>query len=51
MVLGLASVLLLTWLFLWGIFHLAGGPIHLLLAVGLLLLVYRVVTGSKLRQS
>ncbi|MGN6591573.1 MAG: hypothetical protein ACTHJX_01605 [Terriglobales bacterium] len=49
MVLALAITLLVSWWFLWGIFHLAGSGIHAALAVGLGLLVYRVVRSSNLR--
>lgn len=46
---ALIIALLVIWLMLWGIFHLAGGPIHLLLVAGLLLLVLKVVRISDLR--
>lgn len=49
MVLALAITLLVCWWLLWGIFHLAGSGIHAALAVGLGLLVYRVVRSSNLR--
>ncbi|MGH9477244.1 MAG: hypothetical protein ACRD1C_13095 [Terriglobales bacterium] len=49
MVLTLAILLLICWWFLWGIFHLAGSGIHLALAAGLGLLVYRLVRQSDVR--
>jgi len=49
MVLALSVAALSIWLMLWGLFHLAGGAVHLLLAAGLLTLVWRVVRGSDLR--
>jgi|GEM_PF-2737582 len=49
MVLMLAIVLLVCWWFLWGLFHLAGSGIHAALAVGIALLVVRIVRGSDLR--
>lgn len=50
MVLALAIVLLTSWLLLWGIFHLAGNSIHLALAAGLGLLVFRIVRDSVARE-
>jgi len=50
MVLALAITLLLSWLLLWGIFHLAGGIIHAALGVGFALLVYRIIRNSDLRR-
>lgn len=49
MVLALAVVLLVSWWLLWGIFHLAGGAVHLTLAIGLGLLVWRVVRRGAAR--
>lgn len=49
MLLTLAIVLLVSWWFLWGIFHLAGSGIHAALAVGIGLLVARIVRSSHLR--
>ena len=45
MVLALALALFVSWWFLWGIFHLAGGPVHLLLAAALLALLWRFVAA------
>lgn len=50
MVLLFAILLLVCWWFLWGIFHLAGSGIHLALAVGLGLFVFRFVRQSDVRQ-
>ncbi|MGH9393811.1 MAG: hypothetical protein ACRD1E_06540 [Terriglobales bacterium] len=49
MALALAITLLCSWLFLWGIFHLAGSACHIALALGLALLAWRVVRASHLR--
>lgn len=49
MVLALAAAALISWWLLWAVFHLAGGIIHLLLAAGLITLVWRVVASSDLR--
>lgn len=49
MVLALSAAALSIRLMLWAMFHPAGGPVHLLLALGLLTLVWRVIRGSDLR--
>ncbi|TAN21818.1 MAG: hypothetical protein EPN33_09140 [Acidobacteria bacterium] len=49
MLLILAILLLVSWWFLWGIFHLAGSGIHLALAVGIGILVLRLVRLSDAR--
>lgn len=51
MVIALFTAMVTVWWFLWGIFHLAGGAIHLVLAAAFLLLVYRTVQASRLRLS
>jgi uncharacterized protein DUF5670 len=38
-------ILILLWLSGWLAFHVAGGLIHLLLVVALIILVYNLVTG------
>ena len=45
----LAATLLVIWLLLWAIFHLAGGPIHLLVVAAILILVYRIATQSNMK--
>jgi hypothetical protein len=40
------AILLLLWLLGWG-FHVAGGLIHLLLVVALVVLVIQLITGRR----
>jgi Family of unknown function (DUF5670) len=40
------AILLLMWLFGWG-FHVAGGLIHLVLVIALLVLVIQLITGRR----
>jgi len=40
------AILLLLWLLCWG-FHVAGGLIHLLLVVALVILVIQLITGRR----
>jgi Family of unknown function (DUF5670) len=40
------AILLLLWLLGWG-FHVAGGLIHLLLVVALVILVIQLITGRR----
>ncbi|HXR98300.1 MAG TPA: hypothetical protein VN709_10715 [Terriglobales bacterium] len=49
MLLALAATLLFVWLLLWGVFHLAGGAIHLLLVAGLLILLLAALRSEDWR--
>jgi len=40
-------VLLLAWLLGWGVFHVAGGLIHILLIVAVISLILHFVRGTK----
>ncbi|HEV2438809.1 MAG TPA: lmo0937 family membrane protein [bacterium] len=40
-------ILILLWLSGWLAFHVAGGLIHLLLVVALIVLVYNLLTGRR----
>jgi hypothetical protein len=40
-------ILLILWLSGWLAFHIAGGLIHLLLVIALIVLVYNLVTGRR----
>jgi hypothetical protein len=40
-------VLLLTWVFAWTAFHIAGGLIHLLLVFAVISLIIHFVTGRR----
>jgi hypothetical protein len=41
----LVVIVLILWLMGWLVFEVAGGLIHLLLVVALIVIVYRLVTG------
>ena len=43
----LVVILLILWLLGWTVFEVAGGLIHLLLVVALIVIVYRLVTGRR----
>jgi hypothetical protein len=43
----LAVVLLVAWLLGWGVFHVAGGLIHLLLVVALVVFLINFISGRR----
>jgi hypothetical protein len=43
----LAVVLFVLWLLGFGVFHVAGGLIHLLLVLAVIVVLYRVITGRR----
>ncbi len=43
----LAAILVIAWLLGWGVFHVAGGLIHLLLVVALVVFVFNLVSGRR----
>lgn len=45
--LALAIVLLVLWALGFGVFHVAGSLIHLLLVVAVIVILYRVITGRR----
>lgn len=45
--LWLAIVLLVAWVLGFAVFHIAGGLIHLLLILAVVVFVYRLVTGRR----
>jgi hypothetical protein len=45
--LWLAIVLLVAWVLGWAVFKVAGGLIHLLLVIALVVFVYNLVTGRR----
>ena len=47
MLYALAVVLVILWALGFVVFHVAGGLIHLLLVIALIVIIYRVVTGRK----
>ena len=45
--LWLAVILLVAWLLGWGVFHVAGGLIHLLLVVALVVFLFNFISGPR----
>ncbi len=45
--LWLAIVLLVAWVLGWGVFHVAGGLIHLLLVIAVVVFLYNLITGRR----
>ncbi len=45
--LWLAIVLLVAWVLGWGVFHVAGGLIHLLLVVAVVVFVFNLISGRR----
>lgn len=43
----LVVIVLILWLLGWLVFEVAGGLIHLLLVVALIVIVYRLLTGRR----
>lgn len=43
----LAVVLFILWLLGFGVFHVAGGLIHLLLVLAVIVILWRVITGRR----
>ena len=43
----LAVILLVAWLLGWGVFHVAGGLIHLLLVVALVVFLFNFISGRR----
>lgn len=44
---ALAIVLLVLWALGFGVFHVAGSFIHLLLILAIIVILYRVITGRR----
>ena len=47
MLVWLAVILLVAWLLGWGVFHVAGGLIHLLLVVALVVFLVNFISGRR----
>jgi hypothetical protein len=47
MIWTLAVILIILWALGFGVFHVAGGLIHLLLVVAIIVILYRVITGRR----
>lgn len=43
----IAVILLILWVLGFSVFHVAGGLIHLLLVIAVIVVIYRLVTGRK----
>jgi hypothetical protein len=43
----LAVILFVLWLLGYGVFHVAGGLIHLLLVLAVIVVLYRLITGRR----
>ncbi len=43
----LALVLFVMWILGFAVFHVAGGLIHLLLVIAVIVILYRVITGRR----
>jgi hypothetical protein len=47
MLVWLAVILFVAWILGWGVFHVAGGLIHLLLVVALVVFLVNFITGRR----
>jgi uncharacterized protein DUF5670 len=47
MLVWLAVILLVAWLLGWGVFHVAGGLIHALLVIALVVFLINFITGRR----
>jgi hypothetical protein len=47
MLVWLAVILLVAWLLGWGVFHVAGGLIHLLLVVAVVVFLINFISGRR----
>jgi hypothetical protein len=45
--LWLAIVLVVAWILGWGVFHVAGGLIHLLLVLALVVFLFNFISGRR----
>jgi uncharacterized membrane protein YtjA (UPF0391 family) len=45
--LWLAIVLLVAWVLGWAVFHVAGGLIHILLVIAVVVFLYNLITGQR----
>ena len=47
MLVWLAVILLVAWLLGWGVFHVAGGLIHLLVVIALVVFLINFISGRR----
>ena len=45
----LAVILVVAWLLGWGVFHVAGGLIHLLLVLAVISVLYQFIRGRRIK--
>ncbi len=43
----IAVILIILWLLGFSVFHVAGGLIHLLLVIAVIVILYRLITGRR----
>jgi len=43
----IAVILVILWLLGFSVFHVAGGLIHILLVIAVIVIVYRLITGRR----
>ena len=43
----LAAILVVAWLLGWGVFHVAGGLIHILLVVAVVVFLFNFISGRR----
>jgi hypothetical protein len=43
----LAVILIILWALGFGVFHVAGGLIHLLLVIAVVVILFRIITGRR----
>ena len=43
----IAVILVILWLLGFSVFHVAGGLIHILLVIAVIVILYRLITGRK----
>lgn len=44
---GLAVILLILWVLGFSVFHVAGGLIHILIVIAIIVVIYQLVTGRR----
>jgi Family of unknown function (DUF5670) len=48
---GIVVILFVLWLLGFVVFHLAGGLIHLLLIIAVIVLIYNLIAGTRTRRT
>jgi hypothetical protein len=43
----IALILFILWILGFGVFHVAGGLIHLLLVIAIIVIIFRLITGRR----